>query len=93
MLAVLTKSSPVSVRGDLIDRHCGPARSGGNQFLERILELLVLEPFGKESGADLPNLLDAARCFADCGYADVVLFEVGQKYSGDGDPLCQKMRL
>ena len=33
----------------------------------------------------LPNLLDAARRNADRGYADVALFEVGPKYSGDGD--------
>lgn len=33
----------------------------------------------------LPNLLDAARRNADRGYADVALFEVGPKYSGDGE--------
>jgi len=33
----------------------------------------------------LPNLLDAARRNADRGYPDVALFEVGPKYSGDGD--------
>jgi len=33
----------------------------------------------------LPNLLDAARRNADRGYADVALFEVGPKYSGDSE--------
>ena len=33
----------------------------------------------------LPNLLEAARRNADRGYPDVALFEVGPKYSGDGD--------
>ena len=33
----------------------------------------------------LPNLLEAARRNADRGYSDVALFEVGPKYSDDGD--------
>ena len=33
----------------------------------------------------LPNLLEAARRNADRGYPDVALFEVGPKYSDDGD--------